>query len=124
MDNLKSLRIKLSDIRNEYYEVVENDSDLEPLKLEMMIAEISSSEWIYAKIRGVVLIVLSGTIHFCVEILREMWIDSQRSPESKTMQNMESKNTTINVNNECFQPKQTIPYVESFETERGICEAF
>ncbi|GFY39741.1 hypothetical protein TNIN_273061 [Trichonephila inaurata madagascariensis] len=33
---------------------------------------------------------------------------------------MEPKNTpTLNVNNECFQPKQTIPYVESFENERG-----
>ncbi|GFX06288.1 hypothetical protein TNCV_505081 [Trichonephila clavipes] len=30
LDTLKSLRIKLSDIRNEYYEVVADDSDLEP----------------------------------------------------------------------------------------------
>ncbi|GFQ72560.1 integrase catalytic domain-containing protein, partial [Trichonephila clavata] len=36
MDTLKSLRIKLSDIRNEYYEVVVNDSDLEPLELEIL----------------------------------------------------------------------------------------
>ncbi|GFQ76898.1 hypothetical protein TNCT_681231 [Trichonephila clavata] len=33
MDTLKILRIKLRDIRNEYYEVVVNDSDLEPLEL-------------------------------------------------------------------------------------------
>ncbi|GFR31402.1 hypothetical protein TNCT_139751 [Trichonephila clavata] len=35
MDTLKSLRIKLSDIRNEYYEVVTNDSELEPNELEI-----------------------------------------------------------------------------------------
>ncbi|GFS34154.1 hypothetical protein TNIN_222111 [Trichonephila inaurata madagascariensis] len=30
--------------------------------------------------------------------------------------NMEPKNTpTLSVNNKCFQPKQTIPYVKSFE---------
>ncbi|GFR18744.1 hypothetical protein TNCT_365981 [Trichonephila clavata] len=39
MDTLKSLRIKLSDIRNEYYEVVANDSDLEPLELEILDLE-------------------------------------------------------------------------------------
>ncbi|GFQ80078.1 hypothetical protein TNCT_718361 [Trichonephila clavata] len=36
MDILKSLRIKLSDIWNEYYEVVVKDSDLEPLELEIL----------------------------------------------------------------------------------------
>ncbi|GFR07753.1 hypothetical protein TNCT_237901 [Trichonephila clavata] len=39
MDTLKCLRIKLSDIRNEYYEVVVNDSDLEPLELEILDLE-------------------------------------------------------------------------------------
>ncbi|GFS34156.1 uncharacterized protein TNIN_222121 [Trichonephila inaurata madagascariensis] len=39
LDTLKSLRIKLSDIRNEYYEVVENDSDLEPLETEILDLE-------------------------------------------------------------------------------------
>ncbi|GFR00401.1 hypothetical protein TNCT_595291 [Trichonephila clavata] len=39
MDTLKSLRIKLSDIRNEYYEVVLKDSDLEPLELEILDLE-------------------------------------------------------------------------------------
>ncbi|GFR24812.1 hypothetical protein TNCT_590041 [Trichonephila clavata] len=39
MDTLKSLVIKLSDIRNEYYEVVTNDSDLEPLELEILDLE-------------------------------------------------------------------------------------
>ncbi|GFR21741.1 hypothetical protein TNCT_254911 [Trichonephila clavata] len=39
MDTLKSLRIKLSDIRNEYYEVVTNESDLEPLGLEILDLE-------------------------------------------------------------------------------------
>ncbi|GFX13943.1 DUF5641 domain-containing protein [Trichonephila clavipes] len=41
-------------------------------------------------------------------------LDSQRSPGSETMPNMEPRVTTpyLNVNSECFQPKQTI---ESFE---------
>ncbi|GFR16261.1 hypothetical protein TNCT_620611 [Trichonephila clavata] len=39
MDTLKSLRIKLSDIRNEYYEVVLKNSDLEPLELEILDLE-------------------------------------------------------------------------------------
>ncbi|GFR25259.1 hypothetical protein TNCT_421841 [Trichonephila clavata] len=39
MDILKSLRIKLRDIRNEYYQVVENDSDLKPLELEILDLE-------------------------------------------------------------------------------------
>ncbi|GFR28492.1 hypothetical protein TNCT_211881 [Trichonephila clavata] len=39
MDTLKSLRTKLSDIQNEYYEVVANDSDLEPLELEILDLE-------------------------------------------------------------------------------------
>ncbi|GFQ75958.1 hypothetical protein TNCT_174511, partial [Trichonephila clavata] len=36
MNTLKSLRIKLSDIWNEYYEAVENDNDLEPLEFEIL----------------------------------------------------------------------------------------
>ncbi|GFR31275.1 uncharacterized protein TNCT_133891 [Trichonephila clavata] len=39
MDTLKSLRIKLSDIRNEYYAVVTSESDLEPLELEILDLE-------------------------------------------------------------------------------------
>ncbi|GFW18573.1 DUF1758 domain-containing protein [Trichonephila clavipes] len=35
LDTLKSLRIKLSDIQDEYYEVVADDSDLEPLESEI-----------------------------------------------------------------------------------------
>ncbi|GFX43099.1 uncharacterized protein TNCV_2711431 [Trichonephila clavipes] len=44
-------------------------------------------------------------------------VDSQRSPGSETLPNMEPRNTpTSNVNSECFQPKKTIPScVESFE---------
>ncbi|GFV51614.1 hypothetical protein TNCV_3364001 [Trichonephila clavipes] len=41
------------------------------------------------------------------------------SSGSETLPNMEPKNTpTLNVNNEYFQTKQTILYVESFENER------
>ncbi|GFV75168.1 DUF1758 domain-containing protein [Trichonephila clavipes] len=39
LDTLKSLRIKLSDIRDEYYEVVADDSDLEPLESEILDLE-------------------------------------------------------------------------------------
>ncbi|GFV23418.1 integrase catalytic domain-containing protein [Trichonephila clavipes] len=39
LDTLKSLRIKLSDILNEYYEVVADDSDLEPLETEILDLE-------------------------------------------------------------------------------------
>ncbi|GFY29248.1 DUF1758 domain-containing protein [Trichonephila clavipes] len=39
LDTLKSLRFKLSDIRNEYFEIVENDSDLEPLESEILDLE-------------------------------------------------------------------------------------
>ncbi|GFT54027.1 hypothetical protein TNCV_153871 [Trichonephila clavipes] len=44
-------------------------------------------------------------------------VDSQRSPSSKTLPNMEPTITpTLNVNSECFQPKLAIPScVESFE---------
>ncbi|GFX50317.1 uncharacterized protein TNCV_338521 [Trichonephila clavipes] len=36
LDTFKSLQIKLSDIRDEYYEVVADDSDLEPLESEIL----------------------------------------------------------------------------------------
>ncbi|GFY29286.1 hypothetical protein TNCV_4724141 [Trichonephila clavipes] len=39
LDTLKSLRIKLSNIRDEYYEVVPDDSDLEPLESEILDLE-------------------------------------------------------------------------------------
>ncbi|GFX48486.1 uncharacterized protein TNCV_583862 [Trichonephila clavipes] len=39
LDTLKSLRIKLSDIRDEYYEVVADDSDLESLESEILDLE-------------------------------------------------------------------------------------
>ncbi|GFX65898.1 DUF1758 domain-containing protein [Trichonephila clavipes] len=39
LDTLKSFRIKLSDIRNKYYEVVADDSDLEPLESEILDLE-------------------------------------------------------------------------------------
>ncbi|GFY55092.1 hypothetical protein TNIN_246931 [Trichonephila inaurata madagascariensis] len=77
LDTLKSLQIKLSDIRNEYYEVVTDDSDLEPL-------------------------------------------ESQKSWILKMIAKISSYAPALNVNNECFQPKQTIPScIESFEPQRG-----
>ncbi|GFR27765.1 hypothetical protein TNCT_377281 [Trichonephila clavata] len=37
---------------------------------------------------------------------------------SETLPTLEPKNTTtLNVNSECFKPKQTIPYAESFDNE-------
>ncbi|GFQ80097.1 hypothetical protein TNCT_325301 [Trichonephila clavata] len=53
MDTLKSLRIKLSDIRNEYYEVVTNDSDLEPLELEILDLE-DDCEDIQVRIKNII----------------------------------------------------------------------
>ncbi|GFR26695.1 hypothetical protein TNCT_16041 [Trichonephila clavata] len=53
MDTLKSLRIKLSDIRNEYYEVVVNDSDLEPLELEILDLE-DDCEYIQLRIKNII----------------------------------------------------------------------
>ncbi|GFR06047.1 hypothetical protein TNCT_487151 [Trichonephila clavata] len=48
----------------------------------------------------------------------ERRVDSQRSQISETLSTLEPKNTTtLNVNSECFKPKQTIPYVESFDNE-------
>ncbi|GFW53929.1 uncharacterized protein TNCV_1086461 [Trichonephila clavipes] len=204
LDTLKSLRIKLSDIRGEYYEVVADDCDLEPLESEILDLEddcediqvriknilsnidlknnsVTSCEnsfkniklpdiqlprfngsyhkwfnfkeqfvslidsnnslndsqklyylkstltgiakdvitivllikWLYAKVRGIVLIVLSVTIHLCVRNF-ERKVDCQRSPGRETLPNMKPRITTptLNVNSECFQPKQT---VESFE---------
>ncbi|GFQ92438.1 integrase catalytic domain-containing protein [Trichonephila clavata] len=46
--------------------------------------------------------------------------DSQRSRISETLPTLEPKITsTLNANSECYKPKQTIPYVESFDNERG-----
>ncbi|GFR26572.1 hypothetical protein TNCT_193231 [Trichonephila clavata] len=53
MDTLKSLRIKLSDIRNEYYEVVLKDSDLEPLELEILDLE-DDCEDIQVRIKNII----------------------------------------------------------------------
>ncbi|GFR06045.1 integrase catalytic domain-containing protein [Trichonephila clavata] len=53
MDTLKSLRIKLSYIRNEYYEVVANDSDLEPLELEILDLE-HDCEDIQVRIKNII----------------------------------------------------------------------
>ncbi|GFR15577.1 uncharacterized protein TNCT_384401 [Trichonephila clavata] len=53
MDTLKSLRIKFSDIRNEYYEVVLKDSDLEPLELEILDLE-DDCEDIQARIKNII----------------------------------------------------------------------
>ncbi|GFU85463.1 hypothetical protein TNCV_2593631, partial [Trichonephila clavipes] len=71
-------------------------------------------KWFYAKVRGIVQIVLSGTIHFCVEISRERWI--AKGVQVEKLPNMEPGiSPALNVNSECFQPKQTIPScVESF----------
>ncbi|GFQ73561.1 integrase catalytic domain-containing protein [Trichonephila clavata] len=194
MDTLKSLRIKLSDIRNEYYEVVTNESDLEPLELEILdlendcediqvgikniISKInfknndvtscgnsfnniklpdiqlprfngSYHDWFNFKEQFISLIdsnnsltdsqklyylksMLTGIAKDVItiddsytslfECLKkrnfERSVDSQRSRISETLPTLEPKNTTtLNVNSECFKPKQTIPYVESFYNE-------
>ncbi|GFY04665.1 uncharacterized protein TNCV_419211 [Trichonephila clavipes] len=54
LDTLKSLRIKLSDIREEYYEVVADDSDLEPLESEILDLEDDCEDkyiYIYIQVR-------------------------------------------------------------------------
>ncbi|GFQ71632.1 hypothetical protein TNCT_699151 [Trichonephila clavata] len=53
IDTLKSLRIKLSDIRNEYYEVVTNENDLEPLELEILDLE-DDCEDIQVRIKNII----------------------------------------------------------------------
>ncbi|GFY41153.1 uncharacterized protein TNIN_450111 [Trichonephila inaurata madagascariensis] len=53
LDTLKSLRIKLSDIRNEYYEVIADDSDLEPLESEILDLE-DDCEDIQVKIKNII----------------------------------------------------------------------
>ncbi|GFR07577.1 DUF1758 domain-containing protein [Trichonephila clavata] len=48
----------------------------------------------------------------------ERKFESQRSQISETLPTLEPKSTTtLNLSSECFKPKQTIPYVESFENE-------
>ncbi|GFS82830.1 uncharacterized protein TNCV_288781 [Trichonephila clavipes] len=185
LDTLKSLRIKLSDIRDEYYEIVTDDSDLEPLESEILdleedcediqvrIKNILSNidlknnavtscensfkniklpdiqlprfngsyhEWFNFKEQFVSLIGSNNSLNdsqssshkvalckssrncpncskrhnslLCRNFERN--VDSQRSPGSETLPNMKPRITTptLNVNSECFQPKQTI---ESFE---------
>ncbi|GFY08358.1 integrase catalytic domain-containing protein [Trichonephila clavipes] len=126
LDTLKSLRIKLSDIRDEYYEVVADDSDLEPLESEILDLEDDCEDiYIYIYISSsshkVALCKSSRNCPNCSKrhnslLCRnfERNVDSQRSPGSETLPNMEPRITTptLNVNSECFQPKQT---VESFE---------
>ncbi|GFR11449.1 integrase catalytic domain-containing protein [Trichonephila clavata] len=216
MDTLKSLRMKLSDIRNEYYEVVVKDSDLEPLELEILDLE-DDCEDIHVRIKNIVpkidlknnditscgnsfnniqLPRFNGSYHdwfnfkeqfislidsnnsltdsqklyylkstltgiakdvitfddsytslfeclkkssshrvalckssrncyncskrhnslLCRNFERNFY--SQRSQICETLPTLEPKNTTtLNVNSECFKPKQTIPYVESFDNE-------
>ncbi|GFY70076.1 hypothetical protein TNIN_426201 [Trichonephila inaurata madagascariensis] len=53
LDTLKNFRIKLSDIRNEYYENVENDSDLEPLESEILDLE-DDCENIQIRIKNII----------------------------------------------------------------------
>ncbi|GFQ95902.1 integrase catalytic domain-containing protein [Trichonephila clavata] len=219
MDTLKSLRIKLSDIRNEYYEVVVKDSDLEPLELEILdlkddcediqvrikniiskidlknndvtscgnsfnniklpdiqlprfngsyhdwfnfkeqfislidsnnsLTDSQKSYYLKSTLTGIAKDVItiddsytslfeclkksvalcksSRNCHNCSKrhnslLCRnfERKFDSQRSQISETLPTLEPKNTTsLNLNSECFKPKQTIPYVESFDNERG-----
>ncbi|GFV80385.1 hypothetical protein TNCV_2149191 [Trichonephila clavipes] len=136
LDTLKSKRIKLSDIRDEYYEVVADDSDLEPLESEILDLEDDCEDiyiYIYPVKKNNICINCFGSSHkvalckssrncpncskrhnslLCRNFERN--VDSQRSPGSETLPNMEPRITTptLNVNSECFQPKQT---VESFE---------
>ncbi|GFR01909.1 uncharacterized protein TNCT_37621 [Trichonephila clavata] len=227
MDTLKNLRIKLSDIRNEYYEVVANDSDLEPLELEILDLEDDCEDiqirkqgrnyelnlvttklpkWddfmdfllkrclileniqtnnaiavpsersnktksFLAKLDPVNCVICKQQPHpvfrckkfndlsvnerfnsvkknnLCINCFSsshrvalcksprscpncskrhnsllcrnfERRVDSQRSQISETLSTLESKSTTtLNVNSECFKPKQAIPYVESFEND-------
>ncbi|GFU83018.1 hypothetical protein TNCV_64891 [Trichonephila clavipes] len=116
LDTLKSLRIKLSDIRDEYYEVVADDSDLEPLESEILDLE-DDCEDIYIlalckSSRNCPNCSKRHNSHLCKNFDRN--VGSQRSPGSETLPNMEPRITTptSNVNSECFQPKQT---VESYE---------
>ncbi|GFY50903.1 hypothetical protein TNIN_133491 [Trichonephila inaurata madagascariensis] len=93
MGTLKSLRMKLSDIQNEYYEAVENYRDLQPHESEILDIE---NDGVYIQRHNSLL---------CRHFGRN--VDSQRSPGSGTLPNMEPKNTpTLNVNSECFQPNR------------------
>ncbi|GFY43885.1 hypothetical protein TNIN_381431 [Trichonephila inaurata madagascariensis] len=100
LDTLKSLRIKLSDIRNN---IMYSSHKVALCK--------SSRNYPNCSKRHNSLL--------CRNFERN--VDSQRSSGSKTLANMEPKNTsTLKVNSECFLPKQTIPScVESFEPQRG-----
>ncbi|GFV61191.1 hypothetical protein TNCV_856611 [Trichonephila clavipes] len=98
------------------YEVVADDSNLEPLESEILDLEenCEDNQWLYAKVRGIVLIVFKRHNSLLYRNF-ERNVDSQRSPGSKTLPNMEPRITpTLNVSSECL--KQTIPScVESFE---------
>ncbi|GFQ72020.1 hypothetical protein TNCT_486831 [Trichonephila clavata] len=97
MDTLKSLRIKLSDIRNEYYEVVVKDSDLEPLEIEILDLE-DDCEDIHSSSHRVALCKSSRNCHNCSKrhnslLCRnfERKFDSQRSQISETLPTLEPK---------------------------------
>ncbi|GFU45647.1 hypothetical protein TNCV_4223531 [Trichonephila clavipes] len=96
LDTLKSLRIKLSDIRDEYYEIVADDSDLEPLESEIldlkMITKISSSSHKVALCKSSRNCPNCSKRHnslLCRNFERN--VDSQRSPGSETLPNMEPR---------------------------------
>ncbi|GFT61916.1 integrase catalytic domain-containing protein [Trichonephila clavipes] len=120
LDTWKSLRIKLSDIREEYYEVVADDSDLELLEPEILDLEDDCEDiypallikWLCKSSRNCPNCYKRHNSLLCKNFDRN--VSSQRSPGSETLPNMEPGITTptLNVNSECFQPKQT---VESFE---------
>ncbi|GFV33274.1 hypothetical protein TNCV_1497961 [Trichonephila clavipes] len=136
LDTLKSLRIKLSDIRKEYY-VVADHSDLEPLESDIL--DLDDCEDIQLKKNNLCIncfssfhkVALCKSLRNCPNCSKrhnsllcrnfERNVDSQRSSASETLPNIEPRNTpTLHVNTECFQPKQTIPScVESFEPQRG-----
>ncbi|GFW04017.1 uncharacterized protein TNCV_2051331 [Trichonephila clavipes] len=110
LDTLKTLRIKLSDIRDEYYEVVADDMKRNNLCINCFNS--SHKEALCKSSRN-----CSNCSKRHNSLLSrnfERNVDSQKSPGSETLPNMEPRITTptLNVNSECLQPKQT---VESFE---------
>ncbi|GFX17869.1 DUF1758 domain-containing protein [Trichonephila clavipes] len=121
LDTLKSLRIKISDIRDEYYAVVADDSDLEPLESEILDLEDDCKD-ISSSSHNVALCKSSRNCPNCSKrhnsfLCRnfERNVDSQKSPRSETLPNMEPRITTptLNKNSECFQPKQTVESLEN-----------
>ncbi|GFY34544.1 DUF1758 domain-containing protein [Trichonephila clavipes] len=168
LDTLKSLRIKLSDIRDEYYEVVADDKNIQANNATAFLSErIHKTKSFLAKLDPANSVICKQQSHpvFRCKIFNDLSVnerlnsvkrnnlcincfssshkvalckssrncpncskrrnsllcrnfdrnvDSQRSPGSETLPNMEPRITTptLNVHSECFQPKQT---VESFE---------